>query len=152
DLVPRGDNVRDVQFSALPGGLLTRPTLVWRLDTRAPGKQLVKVAYAAEKMTWRVDYRARVNKAGDRMNLAGWVTVTNNTGTTSKDARLRLMAGDPHIVVQARASLESAPPKTASFAEHSFADYHLYELGRKTTLKDSATKQIELLDIADISL
>ena len=97
DLVPRTGNIKDIQFSALPEGLLTRPTLVWLLDGKQPGKQLVKVAYAAEKMIWRVDYRASVNQAGDKMDLAGWVTVTNETGTTFKDAQVKLMAGDVQL-------------------------------------------------------
>jgi hypothetical protein len=164
DLVPRGDNVRDVRFSALPEGLLTRPTLVWRLDARAGGKQLVKVAYAAGRMTWRVDYRARVNKAGDRMDLAGWVTVTNNTGTAFRDARLRLMAGDlnlvenesgfytPALALVVRNKKGGGEEGKPNFAGQAFAEYHLYELGRKTTLKDSATKQIELLDVGGIPI
>src|SRR5262249_61923306 len=56
DLLPRAGNVKDVQFSALPGGLLTRPTLVWQLDAKKGGKELVKVAYRARQMSWRVDY------------------------------------------------------------------------------------------------
>src|SRR5262245_33191026 len=105
DAVPRYGNVKDVQFSTLPGGLLTRPTLVWQLDAKEGGKELVKVAYAARNMGWRVDYRARLNAAGDRVDLAGWVTLTNNTGTTFHDARLKLLAGDVNIVPELQKTL-----------------------------------------------
>jgi hypothetical protein len=159
DLVPRGTNVKDVQFGTLPGGLLTRPTLVWQLDAKETGKELVKVAYRADKMTWRVDYRARVDEAGTKMDLAGWVTVTNNTGTGYRDAQVKLMAGDVHVV-QEKAGLphegevrELGKRKSGAapqFGEKSFAEYHLYELNRKTTLKDRETKQIELLDVEGI--
>ncbi len=104
DLLPRTGNVRDVQFSALPGGLLTRPTLVWNLDAKKDGRELVNVAYRARQMTWRVDYRARVNQAGDRMDLGGWVTVMNNTGTTFKDAQVKLLAGDVNLIEDGRES------------------------------------------------
>jgi hypothetical protein len=157
DLVPRAGNVKDVRFSSLPGGLLTRPTLVWKLDAQATGKELVKVAYRADKMSWRADYRAQVNEVGDRLRLAGWVTVTNNTGTSFKDAQVKLMAGDVHTVQRL------APPESSAagdgtriytpakaITEKSFADYHLYELGRKTAVRDRETKQIELLNVADI--
>jgi hypothetical protein len=158
DLLPRTGNVKDVQFSALPGGLLTRPTLVWRLDAKEDGKELVKVAYRARAMTWRVDYRARVNQAGDRMDLGGWVTVTNNTGTTFKDAQVKLLAGDVNLVVEQPGMAGAwggptggvAPLSKAQFTEKSFADYHLYELGRPATLKSAETKQIELLDVSNI--
>jgi hypothetical protein len=159
DLLPRTGNVRDVQFSALPGGLLTRPTLVWNLDAKKDGRELVKVAYRAREMTWRVDYRARINQAGDRMDLGGWVTVMNNTGTTFKDAQVKLLAGDVNLVNDGREHKneekerdrpEGEKDKKEQFTEKSFADYHLYELGRKATLKASETKQIELLDITSI--
>ena len=32
------------------------------------------------------------------MDLGGWVTVTNNTGTTFKDAQVKLLAGDVNLV------------------------------------------------------
>ncbi len=158
DLLPRAGNVKDVQFSALPGGLLTRPTLVWQLDTKKDGRELVKVAYRAQQMTWRVDYRARVNQAGDRMDLGGWVTVTNNTGTTFKDAQVKLLAGDVNLVNpgQEPASGPTGERKSGekseneAFREKSFADYHLYEMGRPATLKSAETKQIELLDVPNV--
>jgi hypothetical protein len=158
DLLPRAGNIKDVQFSALPGGLLTKPTLVWQLDAKDSGKELVKVAYQARQMNWRVDYRARVNQAGDKLDLAGWVTVTNNTGATFTDARLKLLAGDVHLVkLEGEKKLSESdakplPPDAAepAFTEKSFADYHLYELGRKATLKNQETKQIELLDVTGI--
>src|SRR6266850_2003785 len=34
-MVQRGDNVKDIQFGALPEGLITKPTLVWKLATRS---------------------------------------------------------------------------------------------------------------------
>jgi hypothetical protein len=159
DLVPRAGNVRDVQFSALPGGLLTRPTLVWQLDSREEGKELVKVAYQANQMSWRVDYRTRVNQAGDKMDLAGWVTVTNQTGTTFRDAQVKLLAGDVHLARQpgevftvpsGTGALPGSMPGRPQFTEKSFSEYHLYELGRKATFKDQETKQIELLDVEGV--
>ncbi|HKI33186.1 MAG TPA: DUF4139 domain-containing protein [Gemmataceae bacterium] len=157
DLLPRAGNVKDVRFSALPGGLLTRPTLVWQLDAKKDGKELVKVAYRARAMSWRVDYRARVNQAGDKMDLGGWVTVTNNTGTTFKDAQVKLLAGDVNLIEEGRRAgidviddREKDAKEKPAFIEKSFADYHLYELGRPATLKSAETKQIELLDVANV--
>jgi hypothetical protein len=154
DLVPRAGNIKDVQFGSLPEGLLTRPTLVWQLDAREDRRELVKVAYQARSMSWHVDYRARLNGAGDRLDLAGWVTVTNNTGTTFRDARLKLLAGDVHLV---RPEPRFLPPPPGpggggggGWVEKSFSEYHLYELGRPATLKDREVKQIELLDVRRI--
>jgi hypothetical protein len=154
DLVPRAGNVKDVQFGSLPEGLLTRPTLVWMLDAKEDGRELVKVAYHAGNMGWRVDYRAVLNQAGDHLDLAGWVTVTNNTGTTFKDARLKLVAGDVHLV---RPEPVFAPPLPGpggggggGFVEKPFSEYHLYELGRPATLRNQEVKQIELLTVVQV--
>ena len=35
-------------------------------------------------------------------------------------------------------------------AEESFSDYHLYTLGRKTTINNNQTKQVSLLDGTDV--
>jgi hypothetical protein len=118
----------------------------------------VKVAYQAKNMSWRVDYRVRVNAAGDRLDLAGWVTVTNNTGASFRNARLKLLAGDVHVVQPEMMYLpRMAPPAPGpggggggGFTEKAFSEYHLYELGRQATLRDQETKQIELLDVRQV--
>jgi hypothetical protein len=159
DLIPRGKNIKDIRFASLPGGLLTRPTLVWQVEAKATGPNLVKVAYRANNMTWHVNYTARANADHTRLDLSGWVTITNNTGATFKDAQLKLMAGDLHIVqeqpvepaghlTETRAG--SAPKAAPGFTEKSFAEYHLYELGKTTTIKGREVKQIELLDVTGI--
>jgi len=173
DLMPRGKNVKDIRFSSLPAGLLTRPTLVWKVKAAQAGQHLVKVAYQAHRINWRVDYRAvashvdrslrdRPSRLGETrprgaeeitIDLAGWVTINNQTGTTFKDAGLKLMAGDVHVVEELRRPTTYAgvamfsPKGGAAFQEKSFAEYHLYTLGRQTTLANAQTKQIELVKV-----
>jgi len=157
-LVPRGDNIKDIRFSSLPEGLLTKPTLVWQVEAKQAGEHLVEVAYRADNIVWRVDYRATSDADGRKLDLAGWVTVTNNTGATYTDARLKLMAGDVHVVkepARGRRSLRArgtprAEKAARGFEEKSFAEYHLYTLPRPTTIKDKQTKQIELLNVEGI--
>ena len=89
----------------------------------------------------------------DRLaDLDGWVTLTNNSGTAFNDARLQLVAGDLNRIVQdgrrnrfeaARAVAEMADE--ASFVEESFSEYHLYTLGRRTSVRNLETKQVSLL-------
>jgi len=160
ELVPRYKNVKDILFSSLPGGLLTKPTLVWKVNAKQAGEQLIKVAYRADNMTWRVDYRAVAAADETTLDLAGWVTINNNTGTTFKDAGVKLMAGDVNLVRDdigrlaqggsAGAEMANKLGRQPGFAEKSFAEYHLYTLGRNTTLASAETKQIELIDIERI--
>lgn len=158
-LIPRQKHIKDIRFASLPEGLLLRPTLVWKVRAQKAGEHLVRIAYAAKGMQWRVDYRAVVSADEKTMDVAGWVTINNHSGTTFRDAALKLMAGDLHYVQQTRervapevATLLIAVKKVpeAGFEEKAFAEYHLYTLGRRTTLASAQTKQIELLKVEGI--
>src|SRR2546428_611897 len=147
-MVQRGDNVKDIQFSALPEGLITKPTLVWKLATEKIGRQLVEVMYQTGGINWQADYNAVLNVKDTALDLNGWVTVNNQSGATYKDAKLKLIAGDVRRVLPpqplagyARKAMmaEAAAP---GFEEKAFFEYHLYTLGRPTTVADNQTKQI----------
>jgi hypothetical protein len=160
DLMPRGSNVKDIRFASLPSGLLTRPTLVWKVRSGQAGSHLVKVAYQAGAINWRVDYRAVAAADEKTLDLAGWVTIDNQSGTTYADAGLKLMAGDVHVVEPERLLERTRLGKLGTeylfrkggpaFEEKSFAEYHLYTLGRRTTLANAQTKQIELIKVDGI--
>jgi len=156
-MVQRGDNVKDIQFGALPEGLITKPTLVWKLATEKVGQQLIEVAYQTAGINWQADYNAVLNPNDTKLDLGGWVTINNQSGTTYKDAKLKLIAGDVRRVEQglpapsgAARMLKAAVADEAGFQEKSFFEYHLYTLGRSATVAQNQTKQIELLKAGDV--
>lgn len=155
-MVQRGDNVKDIQFGALPEGLITKPTLVWKLATEKVGRQLVEVAYQTAGINWQADYNAVLNAKDTALDLGGWVTINNQSGATYKDARLKLIAGDvrrvqpPTLAYGGRMMAKAAVADEAGFAEKAFFEYHLYTLGRPSTVAQNQTKQIELLKAADV--
>ncbi len=153
-IVSRGA-VQDLRLGALPDGLLTRPTLVWKVASEKTGKHLVKVAYIANSISWKCDYIAVVNKAHTAMDFSGWVTINNRSGATYKDATIKLIAGDvrrvqsprPYRHRPVRAPRASGKPG-GGFVEKSFAEYHMYTLGRPSTVNMNQVKQIELIEPA----
>jgi len=157
-MVQRPDNVQNVEFGALPEGLLTRPTLIWNVATAKPGDHLAQVTYQTTGLSWQADYSAVINADDTAMDLAGWVTLTNRCGAGFKDARLKLMAGDvrriePQVQGTARAKMAMMPTEEAAgggFEEKAFFEYHLYTLERPTTVNDNQVKQIELLTAAAV--
>ncbi len=155
-MVQRGDNVKDIEFSALPEGLITKPTLVWKLATEKPGDQLIEVAYQTAGINWQADYNAVLNPDDTKLDLSGWVTINNRSGATYKEAKLKLIAGDvrkvqPQIVAEMSRYAALGGAKAApGFEEKAFFEYHLYTLGRPSTVADNQTKQIELLRTADV--
>lgn len=145
-------------FPGLPENLLPKPTLIWRLENQTPRLQNVEATYLTGGMTWRSDYVAVLDKEDQKMDLTGWVTLENKSGTTFKNARLKLVAGDVNRVLdryelrEAPRALERAETKSAGapFKEESFFEYHLYALQRPTTLKDNQTKQVTLLAASQV--
>jgi len=156
-IIPRAKNVKDVRFPTLPEGLLTKPTLVWTVQAKKPGKHLVKIAYITSKVNWHAEYTAVASDDEAKLDLSGWVSVDNRSGATYKKAGVKLMAGDVHRVkeregrqIVAGAQFKGAAPTPRAFEEKAFAEYHLYTLGRRSTLADRQIKQIELLNAAGV--
>jgi hypothetical protein len=139
------------RFPELPESLYTRPTLIWTLDNAGAARHRVETSYLAGKLSWNADYVLTVARDDKAADLDGWVTLSNGSGTSFRNARLQLVAGDVNRVrnMVARTLMEAKrsdmAPAAAPMAEESFSDYHLYTLGRKTTINNSETKQVSLL-------
>ncbi|TCL64723.1 hypothetical protein EDC14_101821 [Hydrogenispora ethanolica] len=153
--IVKAAQIQSVTFPELPGGLVVRPTLVWLLTNPArAGAQQVEVSYLTGGLSWKADYVATINQDDNRIDLAGWVTLDNRSGADYRDARLKLVAGDLHRAPEEERQragdylLKTASPER--FQEQSFFEYHLYTLGRTTTVKNNQLKQVELLTAAAI--
>ncbi|NLW47942.1 MAG: DUF4139 domain-containing protein [Firmicutes bacterium] len=151
--VIKSGQIQGIFFPEMPGGLVVRPTLVWLLSNpNQIRKQQVEVSYLTGGLSWKADYVATVNQTDDRLDLIGWVTLNNKSGIEYQQAKLKLVAGDVN-----RAPEEMYPKEKVfsyslagevadtGFAEESFFEYHLYTLGRSTTIKNNQVKQVELL-------
>ncbi|MDP6544650.1 MAG: DUF4139 domain-containing protein [Phycisphaerae bacterium] len=149
-MVQRPDNVRDIRFSALPGGLLTRPTLVWLVATEKPGKHLAEVTYQTSGVSWHAEYVAVLNGDDTELGLTGWVSFQNNSGKTYTDAKLKFIAGDVRRVQTSRPASAGAwggvraKASSAPMVEKAFFEYHMYTLPRPSTVADNEVKQLEM--------
>ena len=147
-------NITEMRFPDLPRNLVATPTLVWDVENRESGSQMVEASYLTAGMNWRADYVLLVNADDTKGDLQGWVTLTNASGATFEDARLQLVAGDVNrvsdqrtydmAVAMARKSAESE----SQFQEQGFFEYHMYTLQRPTSIRDNETKQVSLLEAA----
>ena len=147
-----------IRLPGLPGGLISKPTLAWDIETTTGGTHQTRMSYQTGGMTWWADYNLTYSepRAGEcRLDVGAWVTLVNQSGASYRDARLKLVAGDVQRVqprepaypaaLAARAAMQD---KAEGFSQKAFFEYHLYTLGRRTTLADNATKQIELFPMA----
>lgn len=142
---------------SLPEGLILKPQLEWLVANDKAGQQRTEISYLAGQLSWTCSYVALLNKNDTKLDLTGWVTLTNNSGTAFKDAGLKLVAGDVNIVrnefdgmrmaKNMGAVSEAAQPQ---FKQTDLFEYKLYSLQRRTDLNNNETKQIELTSGANI--
>ncbi len=134
---------------SLPEGLILKPQLEWLVETTRPGEHKTEISYLAGALSWNANYVALLDKSDTKLDLTGWVTVVNNSGTTFGDAGLKLVAGDVNIVKKdfdrmrtMEIATKAAEPQ---FTQTDLFEYKLYTLQRRTTLRNNETKQIELI-------
>jgi hypothetical protein len=149
--VIRLERIKEFAFPALPEGLITRPTLVWQVETAEDGSQDVEVTYLTSGVNWQADYIVVLADDDRSIDLDGWVTLDNRSGTSYPEAKLKLIAGDIHraptadYVVEKELAFAAAEAPAPQVEERSFFEYHLYEIQRPVTVKDQQTKQIEFV-------
>jgi hypothetical protein len=155
DRIETGYNGSNLSYPSLPENLRDRPTLVTDVTNTADGEQDVDLTYLSGGLSWKADYTAQLSAADDRIDLRGLVTLHNVSGTTYRDASVQLVAGDvnvvrPLIVVELGRTLARSQSSAFQPAEQALLEYHLYTLGRRTTIADNQTKQVELLTASGI--
>jgi hypothetical protein len=144
-------------FPALGDDSILKPTLDWILYSAQPAKFNAELSYISGGLSWKADYNIIAPETGDTLDLAGWVTLDNESGKQFDHAQIKLMAGDVNKVqpripkammsAQAQAGIVGGVPQVT---EKAFEDYHLYSLPQPATLHDRETKQVEFLRASGI--
>src|SRR5437762_2323980 len=146
-----------IVYDGVPANLRDRPTLVTELLSARAGAQTLELSYLSGGLSWKADYVAELNGADSALDLNGWVTLTNTSGTAYPSAKLQLVAGDVNRVrdelrqaagLAARTAKAGAP--ASEMAQESLFEYHLYTLQRPTTIADNQTKQVALLSAGGV--
>ena len=147
-----------IVFDEIPGNLRDRPTLVLQLNSATPTPQQLQLSYLTGGLSWKADYVAELDESDKFVDLTGWVTLTNQSGATYKNAKLQLVAGDVNRVQnefkEANRKLgmmaADAVMEESEMVEETLFEYHLYTLQRPTTISDNQTKQVSLLSASKI--
>src|ERR1700727_2830836 len=145
-----------VIFSKVPDNLRARPTLSVSINGAHPGTRPAALSYLTPGLGWKADYVALYNESDGKIDVQGWVTLTNSSGTTYDNAQTLLVAGSPSQVVGAgqlnnfRAPVRRQilqQPGTESGNRERLGDYYLYPLAERTTIANLQTKQVSFLDV-----
>ncbi len=147
-----GLRVDQYRFPELPDNLFSHPTLVWLLENAGAARHRVEASYLSGGLSWNADYVLTVGRDDTSADLAGWVTLKNESGTSYRNAKLQFIAGEVNRVTEGRVAPESLMRNKMAMAagapamqQEAFSEYHLYTLQRRTSVLDNETKQIALL-------
>ena len=143
-------------YPDVPANLRDRPTLVIDLESLQAGQRQIELSYLTGGLSWRADYVVELDASDRLLDLSGWVTLTNRSGTGYRDALLQLVAGDVNrareeVRFRGDVVMETMAAKAApQMQEEGLFEYHLYTLQRPTTIRDNQTKQVALLSAAGV--
>lgn len=144
-------------FDTVPKNLRARPTLTMDVQASSSTREDVVLNYLTGGLGWKADYVANLNADETALSLQGWITLTNTSGTTYRDARLQLVAGDVNQVQDqmTRAHFDrmvSTPAMESDVKQESFFEYHLYSLPRPTTIANNQTKQVAFMEAPEVKV
>ncbi|HEY0959188.1 MAG TPA: DUF4139 domain-containing protein [Novosphingobium sp.] len=148
-----------VIFDGIPPNLRARPTLSVSVDAQRGGSRPLTLSYLTPGMGWKSDYVALFDEKAGKIDVQGWITLTNNTGTTFSNARTLLVAGDVATAQQRyRGNYPSPPirprgnqPGTESGSGERLGDFHVYPIEGRTTIANAQTKQVSFLDASGVA-
>ena len=145
-----------VIFDRVPPNLRARPTLSVTLESARAGRRPVTLSYLTPGLGWQADYVALFDERAGRMDVQGWITLTNTSGTTYTNASTMLVAGavggNPDDDEYRYRRPPPRPPMAEAGTETSgrerLADFYLYPLPERTTIANRQTKQVSFLDVS----
>ncbi|MBK5265342.1 MAG: DUF4139 domain-containing protein [Alphaproteobacteria bacterium] len=149
-----------VIFDKVPPNLRSRPTLSVTVDSDRAGTRAASLRYLTPGLGWSADYVALYDEKAGKIDVQGWVTLTNNSGTTYNNAATLLVAGSinqgrnggisskPYYAQPPRNTIRQAGTETAD--REQLGDYYLYPISGRTTIADRQTKQVSFLDVQSV--
>ena len=142
-----------VIFDRVPENLRARPTLSVTVQGERAGRRPVTLTYLTAGLGWSADYVALFDETAGRMDVQGWITLTNNSGTPYVNANTLLVAGsvgDDGNQQANYARRQQGPvrnPGTETSDRERLGDFYLYPLPERTTIANRQTKQVSFLDV-----
>ncbi len=146
-----------VIFDKVPDNLRARPTLSVTLDAARAGAEPATLSYLTPGLGWKADYVALYDVTAGKIDVQGWVTLTNTSGVNYDNADTVLVAGNPSLLDNPQSDQSNQPwrqrrPTMTQAGQESgtrerLGDFYLYPLAERTTIANQQTKQVSFLDV-----
>jgi hypothetical protein len=149
-----------VIFAKVPDNLRAQPTLSVTVDSDHAGARLATLSYLTTGLSWKADYVALFDEKAAKLDLQGWVTLTNQSGTSFEAAQTKLVAGQVQLSsdgdggggrYNAMRGVRQAGTEAHTGPGEALGDYYIYSLPERTTIAQNQTKQVSFLDAQGIS-
>jgi hypothetical protein len=148
-----------VIFDKVPQNLRAQPTLSVTVDSDRAGPRLAQLSYLTTGLSWKADYVALFDEPGAKLDLQGWITLNNTSGTPFVNADTKLVAGDvqlagnggyrpPYNPVD---GVRSAGSEANTGPGRALGDFYIYSLPERTTIAQNQTKQVSFLDAQGVT-
>jgi len=144
-----------VIFDKVPETLRARPTLSVTVEADKAGARPTTLSYLTTGLSWKADYVAMFDETRGALDLQGWITLGNQSGTAFVDAETQLVAGSVNTLAS---NSEYRPPRpalqaagTESGTGERVADYYLYPLPHRTTIAANQNKQVGFLSAQGVA-
>ncbi len=141
-------------FDRVPPNLRARPTLSVTLESDRAGTRPASIRYLSSGLGWSADYVALFDEARSTIDVQGWVTLTNSSGTTYHNANTLLVAGNVYSRGQgfqggnySAGRGRQLTPGTQTPNREQLGDFYLYPIAGRTTIAQAQTKQVSFLDV-----
>lgn len=145
-----------VIFDKVPDNLRARPTLSVTVQSSRGGTRPASLTYLTPGLGWKADYVTLFDEGAGKIDVQGWITLTNTTGTSFHNADVVMVAGQPAGTFRSNqygnedysgAPVSRPMPGTESGTRGRLGDYYLYPLKGRTTVANAQTKQVSFLDV-----
>ncbi|MDP3921404.1 MAG: DUF4139 domain-containing protein [Candidatus Omnitrophota bacterium] len=138
----------------VPVDLITEPTLIWNYEIKSGQRRDLELSYLTTNISWKTDYVLVLGEDNQPAKLSAWVTLDNQSGTAYENARIKFVAGDVQrtslahkaVAMQARGMAFSGVAMESQFEEEDLFEYHVYNLDRRTSIKNNESKQLLLFE------
>ena len=146
-----------VVYDSIPPNLRARPTLSVTLDASRAGPRPLTLSYLTPGMGWKADYVALFDEKPGKIDVQGWITLQNSTGTTFANARTLLVAGDvgsvqqgPRLFQRGMGRPRGNNPGVETGSRERVGDFYVYPIAGRTTIANAQVKQVSFLDAAGV--
>ncbi len=145
----RSDQIR---FSTIPDELITKPSLVWNIDTKSRLDGTMSLDYLIGNISWKSDYI--LNLGYDDANLSGWITIDNRSGKAFEQTKLHVLAGNINRITPTKprykAMMVNEAAVDTAVAHVAHEGYHFYSIPFKVTLATNEKTQIKFIDLKNL--